>query len=379
MTSNEMNFNDPFCIEEVQQYLQAKIAEENILFSPKRARRLLHNGQRHYFYTEEREEKLWISPFYPSVTTVTQHGKNADIGLLKWYASRTWEETLNELWLTRTFGSFLHIVTAELSAKMLEFDDCRANVGVLELRNAFEAYAKALDLPHSWVERFWIKLVKAVISWRVFCFEYDVRFLLIEKTVFNTEEGYSGTLDYLLTFLDGPRASRASKNFRRYQLKNPEEAQRLTALLDVKSGTSGMQNSGVQQLGLLKRAAELNFSVKIDKLFHWNPTEWRTAPGFNLEDATEHPELQNIDSTLAIAKNRLGDISDEPYRKTVSNWLLGDSDFDYGFTIKSLSVREAVTKYMAGDTLEVGLPVDQELAAEHSLSEYMKQTITPAS
>jgi hypothetical protein len=198
----------------------------------------------------------------------------------------------------------------------------------------------------------------------------------LKKTVFHPEAGYCGTLDYLLTYDEGPRhiRSNASKGTRRYQLKDPDSAQRRTAVLDVKSGASGMQESGVQQLHLLKAAAEANFDIVIDDCLHWNPTEWRTTPGFNLENATAHPEGVNAMLSLQAAKNRLGKIDDKPYRKTVAGWLLGDDP--YGFKFESLTVRQAVEAYEEGLAESVGLAAaNAELAAEAMLAKYFRSMI----
>jgi hypothetical protein len=181
MTSNEMTFKDPFSISEVEQYLQADSL--TVLFSPRQARRINFDGDRYYYWREDQGdgEKPFVSPFYPSVTTVTKQGSRTGIGLLKWYASKGWDEARRELWFARSFGTLLHIIQAELSAKMMEHGNNAVDLDVLTLREGFEQYRRALDLPVSWAEKNWIRLCKALSSWRVFCIEYNVQFLLIEK------------------------------------------------------------------------------------------------------------------------------------------------------------------------------------------------------
>ena len=134
-----------------------------------------------------------------------------------------------------------------------------------------------------------------------------------------------------------------------------------------------MHASGVQQLHLLKLAAEQNFNIKIDKCLHYNPTKWRTSPGFNLEDATDHPEGKNVHYTIQVAKNRIGQIDDRPYRKTVSGWL---QQGPHGYEINSLTVWEAVTKHEEGLSLDLALPTDDELETENRAAKAIRESVT---
>lgn len=380
MHSNQsLVFFDPFSIEEVHEYAMAEQMRQGVLFSPVNVMRVNYQGDRYYCHKVAAEEgqPAGVSDFYPSVTTITRHGKTTGQELFKWYADNGWDNVQKTIWYKRRFGTFLHLTQAELSAKMMAAGDNQVDLAVGDLRNAFVNYAQASGLPQEWIHQYWDLLCKGLISWRLFCIMYEVEFLLIEKTLLNTNHGYAGTVDYVLNILDGPRHTRAGKSHQKYELKSREEAERQSATLDVKSGKNGMYPDGALQLNLLGMAVEQNFGLKCDRLLHYNPTNWRTAPAFNIEDAGADrakpeiaKELNNLEHVLAIALNRLEDISNKPYKKTVSGYVFGDG----GLKRKTLTVREAFEWYVDGRAIELGMAQDMELAAERLAMEQLSET-----
>lgn len=375
-----LSFIEPFNISGTDSYPIAESLKQGVLFSPINAKRVLVSGDRFYYYTTEGESGIEVSKFFPSVTTITKHGKHTDINLLKWYSGQNWSDVLEGLFHARRYGTFLHIVQAELSARMMVEGDNTIDLALGDLRTAYVNYAKRSGLPWSWVVKNWLRLCKDLMSWRWFCKIYDVEFMLIEKTLFNNALGYAGTVDYVMRLTDGARYRANAKGGKKGELKGTSDNQRLVAEVDVKSGRSGMHPEGALQLKMNALALEENFGLEVDYMLHYNPTDWRSWPGFNLQhagahydfhkktDKPAHEELVNLEQIISIAHNRIGEIDGQNYKKTVSGWLMEGN----GFEFNTLSVREAVELNESGRAVELGMAENDEQIADFELSEFLK-------
>ena len=131
---------------------------------------------------------------------------------------------------------------------------------------------------------------------------------------------------------------------------------------------------------MLNRAFEFNFGRPADKVFHFNPTDWKSRPDFVLEEILpDNAELKNIDPVQLIAYNRLnekGSISDRPYKTTISGYY--QSNEETGFDFETLSVKEAILTYETGNSSTLGLgPNDEKQASEKAAKTLKDLFIAP--
>lgn len=347
--------------------------ESRAIFSPLRAKRFHWRGMRFYYYTEDGPGgSVEVSKFYPSGTTLIDKGQGKPEALVRWYADKGWRKAMETLWFSSRYGTFLHIAQAELSAKMVEAGTNQVDLAVEDLREAFEAYQKASALPEYWLSKYWEQLCRDLAAWRIFCLRYHVEFLLIEKSLFNQADGYAVTVDYVAAILDGPRYQRDAKGGKKYELKDPQSAERLVVNIDVKSGRSGLHESGAMQLKMAAVTIEKALGIRVDRSYHYHPNDWRSAPTFSFTDATDHPEGDNVPEVITIAKRRIGQVDDQPFKTSVSGSLMG-SEAEAGFEIETKSVRQVIEEYESGAL--ASFPGNADRDADSLAADFLKKSI----
>ena len=378
--SNQINFYDPFKISEVEIYPE-NLAGLKMLTPPVKPKRFLFHGDRFYYYQDEEGN---ISPEFKSVTTATDHGNRSQGGIMKWYAANGWEGAKKILAHSSLYGTFEHICKSVFSAKVLESGSYGVQFSVRDLKNVFEDYRGNLDLPLEWSYQYFDTLCRSMAAWRRFFILYEVRPLLIEKTLlrYMGEDDFrnvAGTLDLAFTYTKADRyASGENKHKPKAARPKFEPVKDVLAILDNKSRTNknGAYETGILQLELLAQLFETNFGKRPDSVFHYNPTDWRSRPDFLLEEIpADHPENKNVDPVLQVAHNRItekGPIYERNYKTTIEGYF--GEDPESGFNFNTLTVKEALETYESGGAATIGLGPDAEDQAEKIAGDKIRET-----
>lgn len=326
-----MRNNEPFNIEEVPDF------DTQLLISGIQAKRFTHKGRRFYYWTEEREDGLFISPLHLSGTTVAGEGMRVEEHLIKWWADKeNYEAVVRYVAERANFGTFTHICIAQTLQKIYQWGRPDVELAVEDVMYAFELYAEAMGYGKGWAWRHANELFKDLAAFITFCKQYDVKPLLIEKTLFMP--GVATTLDMVLDVLDGDRYKSGP---RKGVLKKPDEAWRENVVVDYKSGKNhSIVPKEAVQLELQRRVMAHNFpETPIANTYILKSSNWKTSPSYWLGKTTGHPEVHNVDNYLDVAWRRCRGIETKPYKTTISGYLGGDGTVP---SFEALTVEEVI-------------------------------------
>lgn len=214
--------------------------------------------------------------------------------LTDWKVSQPdYKETMNE---SAKYGTLIHSIIQSWLLEGMVPPEMMA-----EAEAVCEANGVSTDLPH-----------KDLLSWILFCEEYDVKPLLVEALLVSPPiEGnnhYCQAIDLLCELSvketrvelvdEGEYKSGPRKGEKKVTEKKVEEKVRKIACLDWKSNFAGKETksfyaSHKYQLIAAKRAVEHNYpDIKVDMLLNFAPNGWRTKVSYSLKqwNVTEKDE-----------------------------------------------------------------------------------------
>ena len=199
------------------------------------------SGQRYYAEVTSSGDVIW----YPSVTTVIRATSPMAPGLLQWYikhgenAGKMRDDAAER-------GTQMHVLIADY----LTGEDV-----LLDGLPEFQA--------------------KALASFDAFATEYEVEPLAIEILLHSKDHVFAGTADLICRM-----------NYK---------GQRVTALIDFKSGENFYRDHAVQ-LEMYRYAWDEHCGAKhpIDYIFNWSPKDWRTKPTYNLKEQTGISSVREV-------------------------------------------------------------------------------------
>jgi len=254
--------------------------------------RATHNNNRIYYTISPDGEPT----LYLSLTTMIKATCPTSDHLIKWIAEMGWEASRKYTQERADYGSLMHILFGKyIVDRFYDFDKTE------EICKQFPQY-KYKD---EWLE----ELNKDVAGFMQFVSDRNVKPLAVEL-VLVSEDGY-GTLIDLVAEMDievealdhnDPYKSGVRKG----QPREVKKTERITALINFKSGRKGFYETHEIQLEFERRLFEENFpSIKIGGIFNLSPTDWRTTPAYKLKDQSDSLERDKADALLAIAKIEL--------------------------------------------------------------------------
>lgn len=230
-------------------------------------------GHRFYYTHSEDGEVL----MFPSVTTILAETLPASPWLISWIASKG-EEAAERYKLERAaYGTFMHSQFEELLINRgYDLDGLRARLA---------EYIEREQLPSSFIN-YEYELKKDVLAFAQFVIDYDIKPYAVEVALVNKEDGYAGCIDLPCSML-------AKKG----------GTERISAIVDFKSGRKGFFEEHEIQLGMYLKMWNLNFPYKpIDRIFNFSPKDWRSKPTYNLKDQTNSVNISKIPAILELAK-----------------------------------------------------------------------------
>ena len=246
--------------------------DENALIEPPYKVYQLNSKGHRYYYRYEDEQPV----FYPSVTTILHETMPTSQFLMKWMCDKGYDEAERYKNERAYYGTFMHAQFEELLInRAYDLDQLKAKL---------KDYIEVNRLPDNFIY-YADDLKKDVLSFAQFVMDYDVKPLAVEIALVHPELNYAGMIDCPCTMLS--------------KIGGEE---RITAIVDFKSGRNGFYEDCELQLHLYKDMWNVNFPGNpIDKVFNFSPKDWRKKPTYNLKNQTDSPSAEKIPALLHIA------------------------------------------------------------------------------
>lgn len=241
-----------------------------IIEAPYKVYQLNSKGRRVYY-------RLDGEPmFYPSVTTIIHDTLPQSPHLVKWIAGMGYEEAERYKNERADYGTFMHACFEELLInRTFDLDG---------LEEKLKGYIENKKLPEDFIYHA-EELKKDVLAFAQFVSDYDVKPIAVEIAL-TSREGYAGMIDLPCTMK-----------------KSIGKDERITAIVDFKSGRNGFYESCEIQLHLYKMMWEENFpDIKIDRVYNFSPKDWRKSPTYNLKDQTNSESAKKIPMLLELER-----------------------------------------------------------------------------
>ena len=229
-------------------------------------------GNRYYYrYNEDNEPE-----FYPSVTTILHNTLPKSPFLVNWIANKGTEEAEKYMNERAAYGTFMHAAFEKLIISgFYDLDNLKADL---------KEYIEENKLPENFIFHA-NELKKDVLAFAQFCIDYQVKPLAVEVSLVHPENKYAGTIDLPCTMLE----KIGSEN-------------RISAIVDFKSGRKGFYEGCEIQLHLYKDMWNVNFpDMPIERVFNFSPKDWRKKPSYNFKEQTNSVNAKKIPALLELA------------------------------------------------------------------------------
>lgn len=233
------------------------------------------NSKGHRYYYRINEDGT--PEFFPSVTTIISQTTPTAPHLIKWIAEKGYDEAEAYKQERANYGTFMHAIFEELIInRTYDLDG---------LKDELLAYIERHRLPVDFVY-YADELKKDILAFAQFVRDYDVRPIAVEIALVHPTCRYAGMIDLPCTMR-----------------KSPKSDERVTAIVDFKSGKKGFFVDYEIQLHLYRIMWNENFpEVPIDRVYNFAPKDWRKSPTYNLKDQTNSAAAAKIPHLLAIAQ-----------------------------------------------------------------------------
>lgn len=275
------------------------------------------NGHRYYYKFNDDGK----AEFYPSVTTIISQTMPTPPHLIKWIADMGYDEAEAYKQERAYYGTFMHAQFERfLIERYYDLDNLKA-----ELKN----YIEVNRLPDRFIN-YADDLKKDVLAFAQFVIDYDVKPLAVEISLVSEKYHFAGMIDLPCTMK-----------------KSPKKDERITAIVDFKSGRKGFHEDYEIQLHLYKMMWNENYPDQpIEKVFNFSPKDWRKLPTYNLKDQTDSDNAKKIPHILALAG-----IEDEKRENTftaVSGVIMLDAkDVDLSQNVTTMTLAEIINQKQA--------------------------------
>lgn len=330
-------------VEEMQCMFFDKTA---LIEPPYKVFQLNSKGHRYYYRFDENGQP----EFYPSVTTILSQTLPKSPFLIEWIASKGMDEAERYKAERAAYGTFMHARFEELIInRVYNLDD---------LKGKLKTYIEVNRLPDDFIY-YADDLKKDVLAFAQFVIDYDVRPLAVEIALVHPYYKYAGMVDLPCTMK-----------------RSPCSDERITAIVDFKSGRKGFYEDAEIQLHLYKMMWNVTFEdYPVTHVFNFSPKDWRKKPSYNLKDQTNSPNAAKIPALLEIAA-----IEDEK-RDNIFTAVSGSINLDemnnFADNVISLTLAELIkAKAPADETPDETTDATVEVKAEQPKKAAKKETKT---
>ncbi len=313
---------------------------------PYKVWQLNSKGHRYYYRFDENGQP----EFFPSVTTILSQTLPKSQFLIEWIASKGIDEAERYKAERAAYGTFMHAQFEELIInRVYNLDD---------LKGKLKTYIEVNRLPDDFIY-YADDLKKDVLAFAQFVIDYDVRPLAVEIALVHPYYKYAGMVDLPCTMKHSPCSD-----------------ERITAIVDFKSGRKGFYEDAEIQLHLYKMMWNVTFEdYPVTHVFNFSPKDWRKKPSYNLKDQTNSPNAAKIPALLEIAA-----IEDEK-RDNIFTAVSGSINLDemnnFADNVISLTLAELIkAKAPADETPDETTDATVEVKAEQPKKAAKKETKT---
>lgn len=313
---------------------------------PYKVWQLNSKGHRYYYRFDENGQP----EFFPSVTTILSQTLPKSQFLIEWIASKGIDEAERYKAERAAYGTFMHAQFEELIInRVYNLDD---------LKGKLKTYIEVNRLPDDFIY-YADDLKKDVLAFAQFVIDYDVRPLAVEIALVHPYYKYAGMVDLPCTMK-----------------RSPCSDERITAIVDFKSGRKGFYEDAEIQLHLYKMMWNVTFEdYPVTHVFNFSPKDWRKKPSYNLKDQTNSPNAAKIPALLEIAA-----IEDEK-RDNIFTAVSGSINLDemnnFADNVISLTLAELIkAKAPADETPDETTDATVEVKAEQPKKAAKKETKT---
>lgn len=304
---------------------------DSLIEPPYKVYQLNSRGHRYYYRYDENGDP----EFYPSVTTLLSQTLPKSPHLVQWMASKGVDEAERYMNERAMYGTFMHAAFERLLInRAYDLDG---------LKDELLEYMHVHRLPDDFI--FYADdLKKDVLAFAQFVKDYDVRPLAVEIALVHPCYNYAGMIDCPCTML-----------------AKPGSEERITAIVDFKSGRKGFYEDMEIQLHLYRELWNVNFEAHVvDRVYNFSPKDWKKKPSYNLKDQTDSPNAAKIPYLLGIAS--IEDDKQDNIFTSVSGVISLDDEDDLNKHVISLTLSELI-KERAPEAGKNAVP-DAEDAAE---------------
>ena len=313
---------------------------------PYKVWQLNSKGHRYYYRFDENGQP----EFFPSVTTILSQTLPKSQFLIEWIASKGIDEAERYKAERAAYGTFMHAQFEELIInRVYNLDD---------LKGKLKTYIEVNRLPDDFIY-YADDLKKDVLAFAQFVIDYDVRPLAVEIALVHPYYKYAGMVDLPCTMK-----------------RSPCSDERITAIVDFKSGRKGFYEDAEIQLHLYKMMWNVTFEdYPVTHVFNFSPKDWRKKPSYNLKDQTNSPNAAKIPALLEIAA-----IEDEK-RDNIFTAVSGSINLDemnnFADNVISLTLAELIkSKAPADETPDETTDATVEVKAEQPKKAAKKENKT---
>ena len=242
-------------------------------------------GGRNYFtipLTEEGEEPDPV--FFTGVTTLTSRMIPKEEALVKWMCGMGYDNAIAYRDERAYYGTLMHTIFAEFLIN--------GKVDLNLLDSVVGNYIIAHQLWHVDLPEWVAHQKQDLLAFAQFCIDYDVKPLAIEVTLGDPVRKVAGTVDLVCKMTieeKGYFGEFYKSGPRKGEPKETKRKREVLAIVDFKSGRKshgGKHNAA--QLYFYKSLVHFTWpDLEIERVYNWNPKDWRTTPGYTLTDQTE--------------------------------------------------------------------------------------------
>lgn len=278
---------------------------------PYKVWQLNSKGHRYYYRYDEQGNP----EFFPSVTTILSQTMPKSQHLIKWIADKGIDEAERYKEERAAYGTFMHASFEKLIIdRVYDLDN---------LKTELKEYIYYQRLPEGFIS-YVDDLKKDILAFAQFMIDYDVKPLAVEIALVHPIYKYAGMIDLPCTMLEKPGSTN-----------------RVTAIVDFKSGKKGFYEEAEIQLHLYREMWNENFKdLPINRVYNFAPKDWRRRPTYNLKDQTNSPNAKKMPYLLEIAT--IEDMKKGNIFTAVSGVISLDSNRDLVNNITSLTLSELI-------------------------------------
>lgn len=271
--------------------------------------------------------------FMTGVTTLTHRMIPKDEFLIKWIADKGYEAAIAYRDERAMYGTLMHTVFAKLLI------DGSIDLDLID--SVVDNYVQANKLYQVSVQEWANDIKQDLIGFVQFCQDYKIKPLAIEVTLGHPTKRFAGTVDLVCKMTieeKGFWGEEYLSGARKGQPKESKKEREVFAIIDFKSGRNS--NGGVHNAAQLYFYSDLVEStwddINIERLYNWNPKNWRSAPGYTLCDQTESYSAEQAECLLELF--RLENKSpEENTRLVMKGKLMIGEPTESNYTIKTIT------------------------------------------